>query len=122
MDGLCLDDMDEFGRELDDPFLELEQDVVHVLLETFGSNPDDLTRGAGLRSALSGPAKNLLRTKAQIEGAFEGDDRLTSVRADLAQGDGRGSYKLALTLTLASGVQIARSYLVDSLGGIGRSS
>jgi hypothetical protein len=122
MDGLCFDDMDEFGRELDDPFLELEQDIVHVLFEAFGSNPDALTRGAGLRALLSGPASNLPRAKAQIEGAFAGDDRVVRIKADITSTDERGRYAIALAVTLANGVEISRSYLVDNLGGVRRST
>ncbi len=40
MDVVCFEDLDEFGRDLDDPVEELEQDIVHMLFESFGSNAD----------------------------------------------------------------------------------
>ncbi len=60
-DVICYSDLDEFGRELDDPLAELEQDVVHMLLESYGSNCDATTRSIGLEDALSGPENPGLR-------------------------------------------------------------
>ena len=47
-DLLCLDDLDLFATEIDDPIGELEQDLYHRLIELPGTNPDDVNRGLGL--------------------------------------------------------------------------
>lgn len=53
-DVICLDDLDRFGGELNDPLAELAQDNYHRLIESPGSNPDDPDRGLGLDDMLSG--------------------------------------------------------------------
>ncbi len=119
MDGLAFDDMDEFGRELDDPLEELVQDVVHGLLETFGSNPDLLTRGAGLLAALSGPANRLGAVKAQIESQLNADNRLTSATVDIQPTSERGAYAITMVLGVNTNV-LEVTLVVDSSGGVRR--
>lgn len=121
MDGLAFDDMDEFGRELDDPFEELVQDVVHGLLETFGSNPDVLSRGAGLSSALSGPANRIPMIKAQIESQLHDDTRLTSSACNITPTAERGSYRVDLVLGV-NGAELELAFVTDSAGGVRRIS
>lgn len=88
MDLLCLDDLDEYGREIDDPEAELVQDVVHTLLEAYGTNPDAPTRGLGLEDALSGTAEPSL--KHRIETELAEDDRIDAVTATIADVGGSG--------------------------------
>lgn len=121
MDGLAFDDLDEFGRELDDQLEELVQDVVHGLIETFGSNPDDLTRGAGLISALSSPATRLPAIRSQIEGQLHGDTRITSATVDIQPTEDRGSYAIGIVLGVNETV-LEISLIVDSSGGIKRAA
>lgn len=121
MDGLAFDDMDEFGRELDDPFEELVQDVVHLLLEAYGSNPDALTRGAGLTGALSGPDKRIPTIRAQIESQLHDDTRLSNATVSIQPTDTRGSYRVDLVLTV-NGDELGVTLLTDSAGGVRRVS
>lgn len=81
MDLLAYDDVDEFGRELDDPLAELEQDVVHMLLESYGTNVDAPTRSIGLEDALSGATDPSLRHR--IEQALTDDPRIDAAEAEL---------------------------------------
>lgn len=120
-DGLAFDDMDEFGRELDDPFEELVQDVVHGLLEAFGSNPDVLSRGAGLAAALSGPAKRLPVVKAQIGAQLHEDARISSATVDIVPTDTRGRYRVDLVLEV-NAKELELAFLVDGGGGVRRLS
>ena len=83
MDGLCFDDMDENARELDDPLGELEQDVAHQLLESWGTNIDAPDRSIGLEDQLS--ANRLPNLKNYIEKKLLEDDRITAVQATITQ-------------------------------------
>lgn len=115
MDGLAFDDMDEFGRELDDPLAELEQDVIHMLLETYGSNPDVLTRGIGLIAALSGPANRLPSVKALAEQQLEEDDRIDRAQVTFTPTDTRGEYRVDLVLQV-SDTELGITLIVDGAG------
>lgn len=121
MDGLAFDDMDEFGRELDDPFEELVQDVIHGLLESYGSNPDVLTRGAGLVAALSGPANRIEAIRAEIEAQLHGDTRISSSTVDIQPTGDRGSYAVKIVLQV-NGDEVPIALVVDSGGGIQRAA
>ncbi len=119
MDGLAFDDMDEFGRELDDPLAELVQDVVHLLLEVFGSNPDALGRGVGLVAALSGPASRIPGIRAQIESQLHDDPRISNAKATITATDSRGTYRIDLEIEV-NGADLALALEVDSGGGVRR--
>lgn len=77
-DVICYSDLDQYGRETDDPYVALEQDVVHLLLEAYGSNCDALTRSIGLDDALSGADDPTLQHR--IETKLTDDDRITSAQ------------------------------------------
>jgi hypothetical protein len=79
MDVICYDDLDAFGRDLDDPLTELEQDIVHLLLESIGSNCDAPDRSIGLDDALSGQPD--LSLKHRIEQKLMDDPRILAARA-----------------------------------------
>lgn len=74
MDAICYDDLDPLGRETSDPLVELEQDVVHVLLEPIGSNLDDVNRGVGLEDELSGTEGAFVGSR--IDAGLLKDDRI----------------------------------------------
>jgi hypothetical protein len=82
VDGLAFNDMDLFGRELDDPIAELEQDIWHMLLEAYGTNPDARERGIGIEDALSG--SDLTGLRRRIEDSIGRDSRVTAVAANLS--------------------------------------
>lgn len=85
MDALCYDDLDELGRDLDDPLAELEQDVVHMLFESFGSNADRPEGSIGLEDALSGPSDPGLRHR--IETKLCDDPRIDAAQVTLTAVD-----------------------------------
>lgn len=85
----CLEDMQAFDRELDDPWEELEQDLLHRLIEPPGSNIDDPERGLGLRSRLSGIDDPNLGRDIELE--WEKDDRVEAVRALVTRPDSSAS-------------------------------
>ncbi len=105
----------------DDPLAELEQDVVHLILEAYGSNPDVRTRGAGLRAALSGDAARLPETKAQIEAQLQDDPRITRATASFKATDTRGAYAIDIAIETNAG-ELAVQFTVDAAGRINRST
>lgn len=99
MDLLCPSqvdylDIDENATEIDDPLLELYQDLIHRLFEAPGSNLDDLDRGVGIEDLLgsgittsSNPVTGILRPDQQIahriEQDFRKDPRVQAVQANV---------------------------------------
>ncbi|MBS2015188.1 MAG: hypothetical protein JST00_20030 [Deltaproteobacteria bacterium] len=87
MDVVCGDDLDEFGAELDDPIEELWQDVLHMLLEDFGSNVDASERSIALEAALSG-SESLTAIRHRVESKLSDDERIIAVDVAFQQTDG----------------------------------
>jgi hypothetical protein len=118
MDLLCYDDLDEFGRELDDPLAELEQDVVHMLLESYRSNPDAPERSIGLLDALSGATNPGLRHL--IETKLEQDDRIDAAEATLTAEPGN-VVRIELRLQVNQ-QELGMSFELDGLGNVRRTT
>lgn len=105
MDGLCLDDIDLFGAELDDPLAELAQDLYHRLIEAPGSNLDDPARGYGLEGRLSAAGTGQSEATAiehGIEAEFRKDDRVLDVRASLSS-PAAGEYRVDIQIMADEG-------------------
>jgi hypothetical protein len=90
VDALCMNDLDLYGRDLNDPLGELYQDLVHRLFELLGSNADDADRGVGIEDMLSGGfvATNGgpgVSTAHRIEKDFLKDDRVKEVAANVVE-------------------------------------
>lgn len=105
MDGLCLDDIDLFGAELDDPLAELAQDLYHRLIEAPGSNLDDPARGYGLEGRLSAAGTGQSEATAiehGIEAEFRKDDRVLDVRAPLSS-PAAGEYRVDIQIMADEG-------------------
>jgi hypothetical protein len=105
VDALCLDDLDPYGREINDPLRELYSDLYHRLLEAPGSNIDDPDRGVGLFSLLSagfdpatGPSQLV---KNPIEADFRKDGRVQAVSASAA---------LSADGTIAVSIQVVANF------------
>lgn len=97
MDALCFEDLDLFGTELDDPLLELEQDLFHRLIEAPGSNLDDLDRGLGLEEKLQGVIDPAL--SSQIENELRKDDRVSDARATITD-EGSNTYRISIEVAV----------------------
>lgn len=85
MDLRCLDDMSLFADETTSELEELEQDAYHVLIETLGSNLDDVTRGLGLDDVLSDDEANLVSVPGLAEHQVQLDDRVVAAKATLTK-------------------------------------
>ncbi len=116
MDVLCFDDLDEFGRDLDDPLEELFQDVVHMLFESFGTNCDAPARSIGLEDGLSGPTDPGLRHR--IEQKLTDDPRIDAAQATLTD-VGNGITQIALTLQ-ANQQELGVTLTFDGAGNVQR--
>lgn len=116
VDALAFDDLDEFGRELDDPIAELEQDIVHMLFESYGSNPDAPQRSIGLEDALSGPIDTGL--KYQIESKLTNDLRIVGAQATLTKLDG-GTVRIDLQIQ-ANESELGIALVFDGAGNLTR--
>ncbi len=106
VDALCLEDLDLFGTELDDPLAELYQDLFHRLIERPGSNIDDPDRGFGLEQQLSGgvrPADALVTLQHGIEGELRKDDRVHDVKATVTT-TAPGEYAINIQVQCDEGV------------------
>jgi hypothetical protein len=77
--------MSLFADETESELEELEQDVYHVLIETLGSNLDDVTRGLGLDDVLSDDEANLASVPGLAEHQVQLDDRVVAAKATLTQ-------------------------------------
>jgi hypothetical protein len=117
MDLIWLDDMDPFGRELDDPLEELKQDVYHRLLELPGSNLDDPERGFGLEDALSGRVDT--RLAARIEAELSKDDDIDTSRVTMTELE-RGSYRIEIEVAVSD--RIATIVLEADANGVRRAA
>lgn len=118
MDVVCFDDLDEFGRDLDDPLEELLQDVVHMLFESFGTNADAPDRSIALEDALSGPTDPALRHR--IESKLTDDPRIDAAQATLTD-EGNNIVRIDLKLQV-NGQELGAAYTFDGAGNVTRVS
>jgi hypothetical protein len=79
------DDMDPGGRETDSDLASLEQDILHILSETLGSNLDDPNRGIGAVGYLSGTSQALEAMPALMDAQLLDEPRITSCRTSIVQ-------------------------------------
>ncbi len=77
-DLVCELDLDPFARETTSDLQNLIQDVLHVLRELPGSNPDDPTRGVGVELYLGGTVDMFTSLCGTIERQLIADDRINS--------------------------------------------
>ena len=105
-DALCIDDLDLFGTELNDPLQELAQDLYHRIIEAPGSNLDDPARGYGLAGRLSGAGRSsdlLTSIRHGIEAELRKDDRVLDVRATV-ESPATGEYEVTVEIVANEGV------------------
>ncbi len=116
MDVVCYDDLDEFGRDLDDPVTELEQDIVHMLLESYRTNIDAFERSIGLEDAMSGTDNAGLRHT--IETKLCDDPRIDAAKATFTQVD--ATTILINLLIQADSLELGIALTFDSAGNLVR--
>lgn len=116
VDALCFDDLDLFGRELDDPIEELRQDQYHRLIEPPGSNIDDVGRGLGVDEMLSGVFDPTVCRK--IENELRKDNRVAAVVAEFTEADrATGTFAIDIRSEL-DGQALGLTLVADGQGGV----
>ena len=96
-DLVCGLDLDPFASETTSDLQSLSQDVLHILLQDLGSNPDDPNRGIGIYNYLGGTADELAKLPGRIDAQLRDDDRITSCSTTInIQSD--GSFIVAPTI------------------------
>lgn len=90
-DLVGLDDIDTLGAETLTDLETFEQDVYHILLEAPGSNPDDIDRGIGIASLLSGKQPDLLAAASTVDAQLAKDERChqstTTIGTEIVNGE-----------------------------------
>ncbi len=113
-DLVCTDDLDPFASETSSDLQTLEQDVLHVLDEAMGSNPDDPERGVGIYNIIGGTVDQLQQMAATIDTQLEKDDRIdssTTTIADVSTTDEQaGAYYLISIALIVDGSVLNLSY------------
>lgn len=82
-DLVCLDDLDPFAGETTSDLQNLSQDVLHLLVELPGSNPDDPERGIGVMQYLSCSESEFRSLPGRIDAQLRADDRVQSSKTTL---------------------------------------
>lgn len=115
-DLVCVLDLDPNGNETKTDLETLSQDVLHVLLELLGSNPDDPERGVGIDMFLSGTVDDLAKATRAVETQLEADDRIDTVSANLVQ-QADGSFVLHIEIGVDGSI-IGLQYGYTTNGGL----
>jgi len=84
-DLVCTDDLDLFIGETTSDLQTLDQDVLHIVIETLGSNIDDVNRGVGLPRLLSGTEDQLAAATAHVDAQLQKDDRIDASQTTLTK-------------------------------------
>lgn len=82
-DLVCELDLDPFAQETTSDLQNLIQDVLHILREDLGSNPDDPERGCGVYNYLSGTVDQFATLCGTIETQLNTDPRINTASAKI---------------------------------------
>jgi hypothetical protein len=116
MDLLCFDDLNEFALEIEDPIEILIQDIVHMLLESYGSNVDSSYRSIGLDDYLSGQPDPSMKTL--IENKLLKDARISAAEVELNESE-TGVYDIDMKIVVDE-QEIGISLTYDGAGNLVR--
>jgi hypothetical protein len=96
-DLVCVNDMDPSAAETTSDLQNLEQDVLHVLAQKKGGNPDDPTRGLDIPSKLNGDTRLLLPLQTEIDAELPEDDRINSSTTTIGQ-EADGTWTISILI------------------------
>jgi hypothetical protein len=98
-----LDDLDPSGAETASDLESLQQDVLHIIEETLGSNLADPDKGIGAQNYLSGSAGQLLAMPSKIDEQLGHVSRITNSRTSVSQ-QSDGSYLVAIVAAIQGSI------------------
>lgn len=119
-DLVFLADMTPLALETTSDLQNLEQDVMHILEETPGSNLDDLTRGVGLDYWLGGTVNDFAKVASTIDAQLEKDPRIESSTTTITtttNGNGGTSYSISIYVEVAGSV-VPLGYVYSPSNGV----
>ena len=117
-DAVWSDDMDPNGNETTSDAQALAQDVYHILLETLGSNLDDLNRGIGVQGFASAQSGLLVNLPAIVDSQLRKDTRIDASKTTITTSS---TSPLAFSMSVeivASGTVIPLGYTYSSQTGL----
>jgi phage baseplate assembly protein W len=100
---VCVEDVDQFAREVTSDLEALVQDIFHMLREKRGSNLDLPDRGIDIDSQLSAPTTNLRTIAGSIDHQLVLDPRVDASSTTITQ-QSDGSYLIALRVQVGTTV------------------
>jgi hypothetical protein len=104
-------DVDPLGTETTSELQNLAQDCLHWLVCGPGQNPDNVNRGVGIGSYLSGDSDLLAQAPAAIETDFRKDTRIQDCAAQLLPGppdeDGNPTYQIPVQVQPVAGAVVS---------------
>lgn len=113
-DLVALEDLDAFASETASDLETLEQDVLHILIEEPGSNPDDESRGVGIYDLLGGTETDLANAEQRINTALEADERIDAADTTITK-DADGAYLITIDITV-DGVVVTLDFTLPTGG------
>lgn len=116
-DIVCLDDMDPFADDTASDLETLEQDVLHMLIEDAGSNPDDPDRGIGIETLLGGTTVDLNTAINRINTGLQQDDRITKASASVTLDVDGVTYLIAIAIEVNKTL-VTFNYKLSPTGGL----
>ena len=108
-------DLDLFAAECFDAREELEQDVLHILVERKGTNLDDLNRGESVDEWLSAPSTSPPAT-GRIDEAIRRDRRVARVTTTVTDGSNAGEKRIVLEIHTDDDELLAIDLALDADG------
>jgi hypothetical protein len=121
-EALCYDDFDPYDRTVASDFEALQQDCYHWLIQTHGSNADELRdpggpiHGVGIEDMLSGATVDVAAIGPRIEADFLQDDRITACNATVSQ-QTDGSFLIQIEVEVGAQV-LGLAYSYDANAGL----
>jgi hypothetical protein len=97
-------DMDPGGVDTASDLESLEQDVLHILQQTLGSNLADPNKGVGIGDNLSGNLPALQAKVALIDSQLADVSRISSSQSSLGAQNPDGSWPITVVVVVGSEV------------------
>jgi hypothetical protein len=102
-DLVCSNDVDPTAAETTSDLQNLEQDVLHILIQKKGGNPDDPTRGVDIPNMLNGDTRLLNSLATTIDAEIGDDDRVDGSTTTIVQ-EANGNWTISILIQVGAAV------------------